>query len=86
MELMEIFTNVKIKKQKNYVAIKEILKKKSNGKYLNEIEIMTKIKNENSVLLKETFETEEYVYFVMELCLCNLEEYIKINVKRKYNS
>ncbi len=49
----------KEKKTSNYVAIKEILKKKSNGKYLNEIDIMKKIKNENSIVLKETFETEE---------------------------
>ena len=68
----------KDKKTKNYVAIKEILKKKSNGKYLSEIEIMKKIKNENSILFKEKFETEEYIYIVMELCLCNLEEYIKM--------
>lgn len=68
----------KNKKTKNYVAIKEILKKKSNGKYLSEIEIMKKMKNENSILFKEKFETEEYIYIVMELCLCNLEEYIKM--------
>ena len=65
-------------KTKNYVAIKEILKKNSNDKYLKEIEIMKKINNENSVLLKETFETKEYFYIVMELCICNLEEYIKM--------
>ena len=65
-------------KTKNYVAIKEILKKNSNDKYLKEIEIMKKIKNENLVLLKETFETKEYFYIVMELCICNLEEYIKM--------
>ncbi len=68
----------KNKKTKNYVAIKEILKKKSNGNYLKEIEIMEKIKNENSVILKESFETKEYFYIVMELCVCNLEEYIKM--------
>ena len=36
------------------------------------------MKNENSILFKEKFETEEYFYIVMELCLCNLEEYIKM--------
>ena len=62
----------------NYVAIKEIQKKKSDNKYLNEIEKTPKIKNENIISIKETFETNYFFYIVMELCICNLEEYIKM--------
>ena len=68
----------KNKEKGNYVAIKEIPKKKSNNKLLNEIEIMSKIKNENCISLKETFDTNDFFYIVTELCICNLEEYIKM--------
>ena len=66
-----------------YVAIKEIDKKRFNkSKEIieNEIEIMKKIKNENSVELKEIIETSEYYYIIMDYCEYNLENYIK---KRK---
>ena len=66
------------KKTGQYVAIKEISKKMINNKNLNESEIINKIKNENIILIKETINTKEYFYIIMELCICNLEEYIKM--------
>ncbi len=68
-------------KTKNYVAIKEIDKEKYNSvtkNYFNESEIFNKINTENSVKLKETFETKEFYYIVMEYCICNLEECLKM--------
>ena len=38
-------------------------------------------KFENSVNIIETFETKDNLYIIMELCLINLEEYIKIKNK-----
>ena len=66
------------KSSKNYVAIQEIEKKKVNQMYMEEIKIMKKIENENSIILKEYFDTEDYFYIVMELCICNLEECIQM--------
>ena len=68
------------KKTGNLVAIKEILKKK-NKQYLNEIDVMNRINNENSILLIETFNTKDFFYIIMELCICNLEEYINMRNK-----
>ena len=68
----------KNKSSKNYVAIQEIEKKKVNQMYMEEIKIMKKIENENSIILKEYFDTEDYFYIVMELCICNLEECIQM--------
>ncbi len=62
----------------NYVAIKEISKKMINDKYLNKNEIINEIKNENIIKIKDIFDTQKYLYIIMELCLCNLEEYIKM--------
>ena len=73
----------KIYKAKNkttnqYVAIKEIKKIKIENKtILNEIEIMKKLKSENSVLLIETIETLESYFIISEYCYMTLEEYIK---------
>ena len=62
-----------------YVAIKEIIKSKYNSsEYLSEAEIMEKLKSENSVNLIETFETKYFYYIIMELCILNLDEYMKI--------
>ena len=64
-----------------YVAIKEIKKLKisnSESLILKEIEIMKKLKSENSVLLIDTIETPESYYIIMELCFMNLEQYLKI--------
>ena len=64
-----------------FVAIKEIKKIKienSESLILKEIEIMKKLKSENSVSLIETIETPESYFIIMELCLMNLEQYLKI--------
>ena len=66
-----------------YVAIKEIKKIKIENKtILNEIEIMKKLKSENSLLLIESIETFESYFIISEYCYMTLEEYIK---KRKNN-
>ena len=64
------------KETKYYVAIKEIDKERYDNSTNEESEIMNKIKTENSVSVIETIDTKEYYYIVMELCDCNLEEYI----------
>ena len=63
---------------KKYVAIKEIWKNETNVNYFKEIETMKKLENDNSVTLKETFDTKDYFYIVMELCICNLEQCIQM--------
>ena len=61
-----------------YVAIKEIDKTKANIKdILNEIDIMKKLKSENSLLLIDEIETKESYYLILELCYISLEEYLK---------
>ncbi len=68
------------KETKYYVAIKEIDKEWYNdpmNSLLKESEIMNKIKTENSVSIKETIDSKDYFYIIMELCYCNLEEYIR---------
>ena len=76
------FTNIyraKNKKTNEYVAIKEIKKSKINVQEIfKEIEIMKKLKSENSVSLIDTIETKEYYYLILELCYISLEEYIKM--------
>ncbi len=69
------------KKLGYYVAIKEINKKKYKEKtklIFKESEIMEKMNLENSISLKETFENNQFYYIIMDLCICNLEEYLKI--------
>ena len=47
--------------------MKEIEKEKFEGredKLLNEVEIMNKIKTENSVLINEVIENKEYLYMI----------------------
>ena len=62
-----------------YVAIKEIDKEGiENQMYLTEIEIMKKLNSENSVRLKETFDSNDFFYIIMDLCACNLADYVKI--------
>ena len=56
-----------------YVAIKEIKKIRINNERIKkEIEIMKKIKSENSVKLIEIFESEESFYLILELCYLNI--------------
>ena len=65
-------------KTNKYVAIKEIDKTKANIKdILNEIDIMKKLKSENSLLLIDEIETKESYYLILELCYISLEEYLK---------
>ena len=67
-----------------YVSIKEINKdkfKKEKGILKNEVNIMEKMKNENSVNIREVIESNDYYYIIMEYCEYNLEEYI--NQKRQ---
>ena len=68
------------KQTKSYVAIKEIDKKRYNELtkvIFNEVEIMNIIKNENSVNFKSKIDTKDYFYIIMDLCIINLEDYIK---------
>ena len=68
------------KQTKSYVAIKEIDKKryKSLTKAIfNETKIMNNIKCENSFTFKDKIDTKDYFYIIMDLCINNLEDYIK---------
>ena len=73
------------KTTKSYVAIKEIDKtryKNLTKIIFNETEIMNIIKSENSVNFKDKIDTNDYFYIIMDLCIINLEDYIK---KREYD-
>ena len=62
------------------VAIKDINKQKhqkSLSSLLRETQIMNKVKSENTVCIKEKIETNDNYYIIMDLCECNLEEYVK---------
>ena len=67
-------------KTEEYVAIKEINKLKYNEftKTNFEKNEIIKINSDNSILFLETIDTEENFYIIMELSLCNLEDFIKI--------
>ena len=68
------------KKTNSYVAIKEIDKERYNKltkEIFNEAEIMNIIKSENSVNFKDKIDTKDYFYIIMDLCINNLEDYIK---------
>ena len=76
----EVF-KAKNKENGNYVAIKKVnkLKYKIDEKFLSKIELMKLLNSqENLVSIIETINTEDYLYIVMELCLINLGDYIKI--------
>ena len=64
-----------------YVTIKEIDKGRIRKDFYKEIEIMNKINSENYVKIKETFDSNEAFYIVMDLFNYNLEEYIKLREK-----
>ena len=68
------------KKTNSYVAIKEIDKERYKlltKEIFNETEIMNIIKSENSVNFKDKIDTKDYFYIIMDLCINNLEDYIK---------
>ena len=67
-------------KTEDYVAIKEINKLKYNEftKTNFEQNEIIKINSENSISIIETFDTQDNFYIIMELSLCNLEDYLKI--------
>ena len=68
------------KQTKSYVAIKEIDKsryKSLTKSIFNETEIMNIIKSENSVQFKSKIDSKDYFYIIMDLCINNLEDYIK---------
>ena len=69
------------KETNDYVAIREIYKTKAQKAYLKDIEILKKANNENCVLLKETFDSKDYFYIVMDLCVCNLDTWINMRNK-----
>ena len=66
-----------------YVAIKELKKSKYENikEFLSNENIMELNKLENSVDIIETFDIHDSFYIIMELCLVNLEEYMKIKNK-----
>ena len=71
---------IKNKETGYYYALKVIDKDKFNESITllkKEIEIMKKINTENSVSIKEIFDTKRYFYIIMDLCEYNLEDYIK---------
>ena len=68
------------KQTKNIVAIKEIDKSKyeslTNEKF-NEKKIIYIINSENSIQFKSKIDSKDYFFMVMDLCINNLEDYIK---------
>ena len=70
----------KDKKTGRLVAIKELDKARfrDSEKYLNEPKIMKELVSENIVGLIDTLDTEEQYYIIMELCLINLDDFIKM--------
>ena len=68
------------KNTNNYVAIKEIDKIRYNQltkKIFNETEIINIIKSDNSITIKEKIDSKDYFYIIMDLCVNDLENYIK---------
>ena len=68
-ELLE----AKNKNTKKYIIIKRIDKSKYTNEYLSEINIMNKLKCENSISLKESFDTKDYFYIFTDYYLMNLK-------------
>ena len=69
----------KNKEKGNYVIIKEIEKKKIKEYYnISEKDFMNIINKDNLITIIEIINSKDYYYIVMELCLINLEEYMKI--------
>ena len=65
----------------NYYIIKEIDKSKYLNKHkkpFSKDDIIIKLNTRNTIPIKEIKDTNEKFYIVMDQCLCNLSEYIKI--------
>ena len=78
-----VIYKAKDKKNGNYVAIKEIDKERFfqlTKLKLNENKII-KLKNENSIKIKEFIENKKYYYLIMDFCICNLDDCIKSREK-----
>ena len=72
----------KNKEKGNYVVIKEIDKIQFNKDYkISEKEFLDLINKEKLISIIEIINSRDYYYIVMELCLTNLEEYMKIRDK-----
>ena len=72
----------KNKEKGNYVVIKEIDKIQFNKDYkISEKEFMDLRNKEKLISIIEIINSRDYYYIVMELCLTNLEEYMKIRDK-----
>ena len=67
-----------------YVAIKQInkLNLKDSNKYLSLINKIKLLSLENYIDIIETYNSKDYIYIIMELCLFNLNEYMKIRNER----
>ena len=66
----------KNKNTQKYIIIKRIDKSKYTNEYLSEINIMNKLKCENSISLIESFDTKDYFYIITDYYLMNLKEYM----------
>ena len=65
---------------KKIVAVKIINKKKENTTIKLEIDIMKQLNNkENIIQLIDFYENEDSYYIIMELCDCDLSQYLKEN-------
>ena len=71
---------VKDRKTNEYRAAKIINKNEfKNKEFINEVSIMKKCTNNNSVKIYELFDSEKEYAIIMELCDCNLKKYLDEN-------
>ena len=64
----------------DYCAIREILKSKYislNNSSFNEKKIK-ELYIKGNPIIREVFNSKDYFYIIMDLCICNLEDYIKM--------
>ena len=65
----------------NLVIIKEINKNKKYSKhYKEEGTLLKSLNSDNIVSLIEEIETEDKYYIIMEKCMINLDDYLKIRI------
>ena len=77
---------VKDKNTNQLYALKELIKlQTSKAKYNEEIKTIKMLASENSISIIDEIETKDYYYIIFDLCLFNLEHYIK-NSNRKISS